>query len=505
MELNELPTEVLSLILGQLIELKSSGRGDPIEDKRALAKARFVCRKWNPLAAEHLFQTVALKHLPSSRARHGNSSSNSDENEKDHDFTKWESLMDADIIRQSARRVIINSCRDESDNWEIWHDWKENGGYPRFYHAINRIIELPNMNSVNIHFSEHCLGRQSLERGHHSEFDVEPKVTRQMTLSAVFDAIRRRAEDKSATTIRSLAIENLQNTTVLGLDWEAAARDIKELHLLVTEEYNEHGPGYDIYVEERRTFEPHLQRSILPHFADNLTVLTLGFQECWGTMPGYFDGNGLAFPRLKTLNLINFVISHHDHFDWVLNQSSLETLRLESCLIISHIHIDTEAKTLWGMPTHDWEQYPEGAFDFTADDDLVYHFPGTWETVFDQIGAKLPRLTQFKFDSGRGSRFLHPEVIGARLYSDRYIAFDFGLLPSPWLGAEADGEMEFGNNDPTPVDDSDSEYGNSEYSNPEDSDMSEVSLNRAKETELGDTRAFEELLATVSARRYQSS
>ncbi|KAF6787632.1 F-box domain-containing protein [Colletotrichum sojae] len=515
MDLNDLPDEVLNLILGQLIELKedlndAEHYGELTESKEELAKARFVCRRWNSIATEHLFQEVVLKHHPrneedensSSDANHGDGNdSGKEKDKKGHEFTPWENLLNLESARKLARCAVIESCPaklGEFGDWEIMQNWEENSGYPRFYHAIDRIRELPNIKSLNIRFSERCFGKQSTAQD--AEFawdaDMEPMATRKMTLSKVLETIRRRAEDNNTAQIRSLSLENLQNTPLPGFDWEAVAMNVNELHLMIAVEYQEHGSGYDIEMEECWTFEPYLQTSILPHFADNLTVLTLGFLECRGAMPGYFDGKGLLFPRLNTLNLINFVVAHNDHFDWVLSQTSVETLRLERCHIVSHIYLMNRFNILWGLLTHDWEQYPEHSFGFTFDDDLIYHFPRTWETTFDQIKAKLPKLAQFQFDSADGYRFRHPEVLGARLYPNRYIAFNCGLHPSPWITtSQHDGEMEFGNNVSTPVN----------RNSPRNRYVTRGVLNRAKETEVGDGRAFEELLATVRARRDQCS
>ncbi|KAK7447849.1 hypothetical protein Landi51_06653 [Colletotrichum acutatum] len=382
------------MIIGQLSRLK--GHRDPVktrELRKHLLPARLVCRRWNSIATEHLYQTLELAHT---------GSVNGDE-------SRWSNLHDA---------------------WD----------------------------------------------------DVEPSETRLNTLKAVFEAIRERAVQSNAevSTIRSLTIRNLQNMphqefVNSGL-FKDVAKDIDHYHLLITEEYNEHGPDRDTFMEERLEFESHLQRQFLPHFAANLTALTLNFHECWGTMPGYFDGAGLEFPRLKTLNLGNFVISNNRHFDWVLSQKSLETLRLDSCHIISHIQVDTEETKEWRIHTEDWQRLPKGSYGISYDNAELYRFDGTWESTFDKIRNNLPCLMDFRFDGQfYGLHFLRPSRIDTVLHPSRYINFDAGTCPSPWLTSNSEtGEMEFG-----------------DY---------ECSVNRSEETKEGDTRAFRDLLSACHER-----
>lgn len=131
----------------------------------------------------------------------------------------------------------------------------------------------------------------------------------------------------------------------------------------------------------RRAFERWLQHSFLPPFASQLTSLHLAFRDHWGTAPGYFDGNGLLFPNLKSLTLGKFVIGHHNHFDWVLAQKSLEILRLDRCAIASYLAFSAGSHDFgyqaekgdiqdgdWVIPAHDWEQYPDWSFGFHRSD-----------------------------------------------------------------------------------------------------------------------------------------
>ncbi|KAH6898065.1 hypothetical protein B0T10DRAFT_471754 [Thelonectria olida] len=271
-------------------------------------------------------------------------------------------------------------------------------------------------------------------------------------------------------------------------------KDIRGLHLQVAEEYNEHGPDRDVECIERVQFEPYLQQQWLAPIAHQLTSLSLSFNECWGTAPGYFSGAGLIFPQLKTLNLGNFVASHHDHFDWILAQESLTSLGLDRCYIASHLRLCESQLETWKPPTHDWKQHPTGSFGFDWEDDCTYTFSGTWETIFDNIRSRLTNLSDFRFSYSTESFCSTPALIG--LHNRRYITLDTGLLPTPWIEASGhDGEMKFGNNDSTVW----------QPKKGENSYRKRCGLNKAKGNEKGDLRALDELLQVVGERRRDKS
>ncbi|KAI8170862.1 hypothetical protein K4K49_006387 [Colletotrichum sp. SAR 10_70] len=499
MELNDFPTEVLGLILGSLFDEKGE-YGELIYGYHDIANARLVCRKWNTLATPHLFETITLVHHDAPEA---DFDEDEDVEEADSsEFRIWNKMVDNETIRNVAQCAVIRSAPEDLANdgdWEIWEDWKNKGEFPRFTNAVARITELKNLRMLHLHFGDKCRGErvESTAWDDGWEDGVEPLGARSATLKTVFNAMATRAKDSDATNIRWLRLENVQNTSLESLVTSEMAdivKHITRLDLLVLEECNEHGPDHDLYCKERWLFEPHLQKEILPKLSDSLTTLTLGFQEYWGTAPGYFDGKGLEFPHLKTLNLINFVISHHDHFNWVLAQTSLTTLRLLNCRIVSHLRIHGELLTKSGTPTHDWERCPHGAFGFTFNDDRVYTFSGRWETIFNGIHTKLTNLTDFYFDTVQclNHPFRRLENMRNRLFPDRYIVLDSGLLPSPWIeSSERDGKMEFGNNDPTPV----------APNSPDNRYNGTCELNVEKELSRYDFRAFDSLIRATWNRK----
>ncbi|KAG7284276.1 hypothetical protein NEMBOFW57_010642 [Staphylotrichum longicolle] len=497
MELNRIPPEVLSLILRQLLEHQ-----DPdcnYEESRIhyghLRNARLVCRQWNELATPHLFWSLTLDAHP--------------------DDGMWLKpipflhLINNEAIQRAVQNVVIQThpedrdTEHDADDEEVctWatgdDDLDAPGGL--FSVAVGGIARLPNLKALQISFTEGCLGDR--QHGWWEDDDESESISRRLDmLRMVFGAIQKRRAandaDRRVSAIRSLTLKNMQNVPIpdfISSDlYKDVIKDIDELHLLIAHEYREHGPDHDLDRIERRTFEPYLQNELLPPLAHQLTSLTLAFRECWGVSPGQFDGKGLVFPNLRTLTLSDFVIGHNDQFDWVLTQKSLKTLRLDRCFIVSYMRILNSQWDEWHVPTHDWHEYPEGSFGHERC--RIFAFSGTWETVYDRIREELPSLKEFCSGYNKYyNNFDGRENMGASLSNSRYIVFDSGLCPSPWIEANDNdsGELSFGNNDPAvcPRDASTTKrYGR------------QKSLNRAKETQAGDARAFEDLLRAVRAR-----
>lgn len=72
----------------------------------------------------------------------------------------------------------------------------------------------------------------------------------------------------------------------------------------------------------------YLHEHWLAPFSKQLKSLSISFPDCWGPLPGYFDGEGLVFSQLEQLTLGRYCLVHSDSLDWVLAQKSLKSLRL---------------------------------------------------------------------------------------------------------------------------------------------------------------------------------
>ena len=266
---------------------------------------------------------------------------------------------------------------------------------------------------------------------------------------------------------------------------------VDSLHLLLTEE----SIGVITFAfhrfRGRQELELHIQHNLLPPLSSQLTVLTLAFYERWGLLPAYFNPHHLVFPRLKKLTLAEFVIGHHDHLDWILEQTSLTSLCLDRCYIVSHLRIPLHDMQSWCVQTNDWEQGALGSYGFTGENREVYTFPGTWASLIHQINTRLLNLMEFRLENEKPRFWFRVHGMrGARLSNHRYIACDTKHFPSPWLEADQDGELEFGNNDPEAVI---LDCGGRPW------DV-KMSLNRAAETEQADGEALEALLRAIRGR-----
>lgn len=185
--------------------------------------------------------------------------------EEGTDIDSWNRTLDQAAASEAAQRVVIQSIPFHKDrysktkiDYDIIKEWEESGGFDdAFQRAVARISELPHLNAVHLRFSDECCGIASEEVWCMIK-DYETRAKRMETLRAVFSALEQRADNPRNSAIRSLTIENLQNTPVPELihtdTFKTAVSGVQELHLSMCTEYNEHGPDHDIYKEERYTF-----------------------------------------------------------------------------------------------------------------------------------------------------------------------------------------------------------------------------------------------------------
>jgi len=381
---------------------------------------------------------------------------------------KWNKLVDSDQ-RHDVRHTIINSTPfptytpmlytgpvPEFDSFADWDGDPDNcsdSEYANFYTSLGKLSQLPRMDSVCLRFTENCAAEDDVYGNRH-----EPPSHRFEIFEQFFQVLAQRRQTPGALPVRTLTIYNLQNMPspqiTSSTPFTSVMRDVQHLHLHIREEWNEHGPDQDIEREERRTFMPFLRDHWLAPIASQLKSLTISFPDCWGPLPGYFCGHGLHFPKLENLVLGRYCLAHGDSMDWVLRQESLKSLRLHNCMIASHLRVHRDWMSEWQVKKHDWTRLPSAAFGFEPEIDETYHYPGKWEDVFECIGKELRKLTDFRFHIYRPRSqdedvpFDRPDRLTTTLSPLRYVVFDQGLLPTPWIDVDnEEGNMNFGDND----------------------------------------------------------
>uniref|UniRef100_A0A8H7NB28 F-box domain-containing protein n=1 Tax=Bionectria ochroleuca TaxID=29856 RepID=A0A8H7NB28_BIOOC len=481
MELKDMPLEMIDTIIRHLFEYDDQWDATGGENCIYVSDARLVCRQWNFLASRHLFHSLHLRHEPQWLER-------------------WNELMDKEVVQQCTKRVHIDTSpmpfKTRNRHWVIWQN---QGVYPSYTDALDRIIKLKNLTAVAFHYTKTCRTHEDL----YYEEDVETESTRVRNLLNFFNVLHRRMlETPDASPIRSLTIENLQNLILPDLvssdAFRMIIRELHSLHLVVGEERNtlDSEMMLDLRRPERLGFEPHLQTHWIEPIADQLTSLTIMFQVCWGAMPARFDTSRLHFPNLRVLHLGAYAIVHPNQFDWVLRSRGIHTLRLDRCFIGSHIRFNYNLRQQWGIETTGWVQLPRGAFGFGDEDDEVFTFNGTWEDVFNSIREELPALTDFRFDyipeveEVRETFLRRPDLMkNDKPYAARYSAFDTGWCEG-WIAN--DGPMYFGDNNPSP---------SAPEPRPRYYDVV-YELNREEETYEGDLWGLQALVAETRRRPY---
>jgi hypothetical protein len=400
-----------------------------VSNRRDLSNARLVCKELDKHATKELFKDVFVSPL------------------EEHVST-WNSINQDDTIRQIPRHAIIHTQSNvEEDSFRDNSDEAEGIGED-FEAALAKLLRFPNLDSVEIGFTPECLGERNDSWWEHV---VEDVPRRKKLLTLIFRAIKDRAANKENRPIRKLTITNLQNCPIPDFTSSDLFRDVMaqldELHISLTQEYNEHGPDHDYSRVELQTFPAYFVSDWLQPISGNLKALSIySRSDNWGPFPGYFDASGLSFPRLETLALGYYTLAHDNDMDWILSIKSLKKLILHNCMIASWLRFDPEIMPEWNVRTHDWTPL-SGEED---DDWPQFSYSGTWSMNLDRIASSLPNLTSFGFDQGSS----HPwrdegyydirnrDDCGVRIFPKRYVVFDHGILPTHWPEANEEGELE---------------------------------------------------------------
>jgi hypothetical protein len=103
-------------------------------------------------------------------------------------------------------------------------------------------------------------------------------------------------------------------------------------------------------------------------------------------------------------------------------------------MIASWIRIGSENMAEWKVRTHDWTRMSDAGESGWAQD---FAYGGKWSQHLDRIAEDLPNLVDFRF--GFGESHCEPpydvtcrDSCPAKIFHQRYIGFDNGILPTHW-------------------------------------------------------------------------
>jgi hypothetical protein len=410
-----------------------------VRDKGDLSNVRLACKTLEKRAAKELFKEV---YISPSEAH----------------VTSWNSVSQDDVLRRIPRHAIIHTHPDieyhgmgmSREEVEVDEDDED---AVSFDDALAALSSFPNLDSLEIGFTPECLGRNAS----YWEETLEDASFRKEKLTRIFQAIKNRAADEKNRTIRKLTIMNLQNCPLPEFTSSDLFRDVMgqldELHISLTQEYNEHGPDNDYTKIELQTFPAYFCSHWLNPVSTNLKALSIySGTENWGPFPGYFDPAGITFPKLEALSLGYYTIAHDNDIDWVLAIKSLRKLILQNCMIASWMRIYADNMAEWQVRTHDWTKMPE----LDTHGDGQFSYAGKWSQVFDRISQELPDLVDFRF--GYRSTYDEPPYMVTNrdscpieVFQKRYICFDNGILPTHWPEARREGILHSWLDDGFPV------------------------------------------------------
>ncbi|GKU07881.1 f-box protein [Fusarium langsethiae] len=240
----------------------------------------------------------------------------------------------------------------------------------------------------------------------------------------------------SCFALQELTIANLADYADADITDSEAWQTIMALPTLVdfkvfiASEEDEAAPENAVYFEEKYEFFDSLHLTWLsPNLTQNLRVLSLYFKDYWGWCP-VMDlrscGYDSPFPQLKVLALGNYVFSHDWQVEWFPKigkengSGGLKELYLDDCPILFH------ARQNGGVDESGYPDY------LTVTRRDAYHpqdldFPLRWHRVLAQWKDSMKGLKVFRM--GHGSWWYRPERTFQLLSDDpEYTNLDHSVL-----------------------------------------------------------------------------
>ncbi|KAJ4246073.1 hypothetical protein NW762_013818 [Fusarium torreyae] len=175
---------------------------------------------------------------------------------------------------------------------------------------------------------------------------------------------------------------------------------LTSLKVFVTSEIDEDSDDSIAYYKEKYEFFERLPETWLaPNITDNLSVLSLYYQDYWGWFPK-MDFRGIEFPQLKVLAFGHYVLSHEWQIDWISSlgkkngSGGLRELYLDDCPILFKA---CQASPLDGAdPGYPVLGTVLGQYNIEDHD-----YPMRWHDVLSKWATSMKELRAFRMGHGQ--------------------------------------------------------------------------------------------------------
>ncbi|KAL3480563.1 hypothetical protein BJX99DRAFT_220424 [Aspergillus californicus] len=367
---------------------------------------------------------------------------------------RFQNILDRPDLARAVKKVYLDTTDPQDGNNSVTTsegdeyleadeaDEDEDSALPpRFWKAVNRLDQLPRLQSVVIRFHHECEGDDDWGNAEQSS-QFRAAVLRK-TLSVLASLPR---------PLHELGIQDLQNIMpddeAFRANLNKVLGAIKSLRLNIANQLNEgNGENNVEYDAVHKFFNNDLASFWLKPAMANVEHLTIYSSMYWGFFPKC-DLRDVHFPRLKTLSLGNFAFIDDSQLQWILSHGeTLEELYLDDCPILHEVAVDNahrERGTL--LDNTSFQAHP--GFEHESEPSTTqYHYcklhasySARWADYFRAFAEKLPRLRHIRVGS-------HPEwwcdettpfekETGIKIgFKESYMVYCDGYGPSQYMAS----------------------------------------------------------------------
>ncbi|KAJ6104256.1 hypothetical protein N7523_010576 [Penicillium sp. IBT 18751x] len=340
----------------------------------------------------------------------------------------FEAVASHPVYKGTVQRIHLNTVTVDYDT-----DDEEEIPPPRVWRKpLKKLEQFSNLQSVVLRFDKNC--------AEDPDFADKPQTElyRRTVMQWLFAELASLDQP-----LKELAIQNHQNVpprnNKLTEQIGQVLQHLTSLRLNVVHELCDAAPETEIEKPAPHDFFTRVLPSIwLKPAMGSLENLALYSTFYWGAYPKV-NLDGVHFPQLKSLSLGHFSFVDDKQLDWILGHSeTLQELYLDDCpILISMRFFEFESNlSNCQIPKSNMEIQ-----DRNGQQEFHHTYPRRWHEMFSSIQRGLPHLRRFGFGvSESWHRFVLPfeserEIVQA-LMQDRYLAFDGGTGPSPFLEKE---------------------------------------------------------------------